>query len=351
MRQLTRSIVAGVLFALAPLAGAQVCPADCDGDGKLTILDFVCFQNAFVAGDEGADCDRDGELNILDFVCYQNLFVQGCSEKGTFPKMWINGGDCATEPTIQVHQYDDDTYILRQSLCTNFEGPFMYLLFGDDKVLMQDTGANDPDLPLAETVYAIIDDWLEAHDKESIQLVVTHSHSHGDHVAHDNQFIGQPNTVVVGKQVADVVSFFGFQNWPLEPVTFDLGGREIDVIGIPGHHATHIALFDAQTGILFTGDTLYPGRLYISSFGEYLMSIQRLVDFTAARSVCWVLGTHIEMSNTPGDDYPFGATFHPDEHPLQLTRDHLLELNQAVIGMQDDPKIEVHDDFIVYPLN
>jgi glyoxylase-like metal-dependent hydrolase (beta-lactamase superfamily II) len=151
--------------------------------------------------------------------------------------------------------------------------------------------------------------------------------------------------------VADVIGFFGFQNWPLDPVQFDLGGRSIDVIGIPGHHATHIALFDAQTGILFTGDTLYPGRLYISNFPEYLMSIQRLVDFTAARSVCWVLGTHIEMSNTPGDDYAFGADFHPDEHPLQLTRDHLLELNAAVIGMQGDREIEVHDDFIVYPLN
>jgi len=25
-----------------------------------------------------ADCNMDGQLNILDFVCYQGLFVAGC---------------------------------------------------------------------------------------------------------------------------------------------------------------------------------------------------------------------------------------------------------------------------------
>ena len=40
---------------------------------------------------------------------------------------------------------------------------------------------------------------------------------------------------------------------------------------------------------------------------------------------------------------------HPDEHPLELTMEHLLELRGAVEAM-DEPAIEVHDDFIVYPL-
>jgi len=54
------------------------CPGDFDGDGQLTILDFVAFQNAFTSGDPAADCDGSGALNILDFVCYQNLFQAGC---------------------------------------------------------------------------------------------------------------------------------------------------------------------------------------------------------------------------------------------------------------------------------
>jgi len=56
----------------------QDCPADCNGDGILNILDFVCFQNLFVNGDDAADCNNDGVLNILDFVCFQGEFVKGC---------------------------------------------------------------------------------------------------------------------------------------------------------------------------------------------------------------------------------------------------------------------------------
>jgi hypothetical protein len=54
------------------------CAADCDADGRLDILDFVCFQALFQAGDPGADCDGDGALDILDFVCFQVAFQAGC---------------------------------------------------------------------------------------------------------------------------------------------------------------------------------------------------------------------------------------------------------------------------------
>lgn len=54
------------------------CAADCNGDGELTIEDFICFQEQWQAGTGFADCDGNGELNILDFVCFQTLFVGGC---------------------------------------------------------------------------------------------------------------------------------------------------------------------------------------------------------------------------------------------------------------------------------
>jgi len=55
------------------------CPADFDGDGSLTILDFVAFQETFVDGDDAADFNGDGELSILDFVAFQEAFVAGCA--------------------------------------------------------------------------------------------------------------------------------------------------------------------------------------------------------------------------------------------------------------------------------
>jgi glyoxylase-like metal-dependent hydrolase (beta-lactamase superfamily II) len=280
---------------------------------------------------------------------FHYLVTEGDLVAGALPGAWISGQACGTDPVIQIHGYNADTYILRQSLCTNFEGPFVYLLFGADRVLMLDTGAT-ASLPLAATVYDLIDQWLFARGRTSIRLVVAHSHAHGDHVACDFQFQGQSGTTVVGLSQAAVAGYFGLAAWPQQIASYDLGGRIVDVVPIPGHHSAHIALYDRQTALLLTGDTLYPGRLYISNFPQYLESIERLVGFIADKPVVHVLGTHIEMTDTPYQDYPFGATVHPDEHRLELGREHLLELLAALEGMAADPHIEEHPEFIVWPL-
>jgi hypothetical protein len=44
----------------------------------LTLFDFLCFQNAFLAGDPYADCDGDGVLDSLDFSCFQARFLNRC---------------------------------------------------------------------------------------------------------------------------------------------------------------------------------------------------------------------------------------------------------------------------------
>ena len=58
--------------------GGPACPADLDGDGSLTIFDFLAFQNLFDSGDPRADLDGDGTLTIFDFLEFQNLFDAGC---------------------------------------------------------------------------------------------------------------------------------------------------------------------------------------------------------------------------------------------------------------------------------
>ncbi|UYV11650.1 MAG: hypothetical protein NCW75_10110 [Phycisphaera sp.] len=57
---------------------APACPADLDGDGALTIFDFLAFQNAFDAMDPAADFDGDGAFTIFDFLAFQNAFDAGC---------------------------------------------------------------------------------------------------------------------------------------------------------------------------------------------------------------------------------------------------------------------------------
>jgi len=66
-------------FAFIPFDPNGSCFADCDGNGTLNILDFVCYQGLFQNGNPGADCDGNGILNILDFVCFQQAFQAGCN--------------------------------------------------------------------------------------------------------------------------------------------------------------------------------------------------------------------------------------------------------------------------------
>ncbi len=60
------------------LGSIDLCYADCNRDGLMSIADFGCFQTKFVAGDPYADCNGVGGLSIADFGCFQTKFVAGC---------------------------------------------------------------------------------------------------------------------------------------------------------------------------------------------------------------------------------------------------------------------------------
>src|SRR5512134_3967077 len=142
---------------------------------------------------------------------------------------WIHGApDCerSTDPPIQVVAYDDDTFILRQSKCVNFEAPFLYLLIGDDRALLHDTGATaDGDrFPLRSTVDQLLAGRRRRGRGEPPSLIVTHSHGHGDHHAGDVQFASLPADSVAPIGAAGVAAFFGIADWPTGRTVLDLGG-------------------------------------------------------------------------------------------------------------------------------
>ena len=66
------------LFITVEGDGGTTCRADLDGDGDLTLFDFLQFQNLFDAGDLTADFDGDGDLTLFDFLEFQNEFDTGC---------------------------------------------------------------------------------------------------------------------------------------------------------------------------------------------------------------------------------------------------------------------------------
>ena len=267
---------------------------------------------------------------------------------------WIHGSDNCEENIdlpIQVVKYNSNTWILRQNKCTNYEAPFMFLFFGEDKALLMDTGATEEDdiFPLYKTVKKIINDWSEKNGE--VELIVAHTHKHSDHYAADGQFEGKPNTTLIGLEVEDVKNFYNISNWPEEIVDFELGNRLMKIIPIPGHQASSIAVYDTSTKILLTGDTFYPGRLYVKDWNAFKMSIKRLVKFTDNYEISTILGNHIEMTQTPGVDYPMGNIYQPNEHELPLSVLELKELSGALTKLGDKPKKEIHDSFIIYPID
>jgi glyoxylase-like metal-dependent hydrolase (beta-lactamase superfamily II) len=251
---------------------------------------------------------------------------------------------------MQVHRYDEHTYILRQGKQLTREAPFLYLLFGSSSALLLDTGAvaDQGRMPLRPTVDRLVDEWLRQHPREGYRLVVAHTHGHNDHVAGDAQFADRASTTVVGKDVDSVRAFFGFTRWPRQTVELDLGGRVLEVIGCPGHHESSIAVFDPWTGFLLSGDTVYPGRLYVQDAPAFRASLDALVAMADIRPVTAVVGGHVEMTRTKGVDYPMGTRYQPDEPPLPMTVGQLREVQAAAHEVGDRAGVHPYGDFVIF---
>ena len=249
-----------------------------------------------------------------------------------------------------MHRYDPHTYVLRQSKALTAEAPFLYLLFGSERAVLFDTGASKKTdgNPLRETVDEIVEAWLAEHPRDAYELVVAHTHGHLDHVAGDAQFADRPATTLVGRELEEVQEFFGFTAWPNQIVQFDLGGgRVLELTGTPGHQAASVTTYDPWSGFLLTADNALPGRIYAFDFPVYLDSIERTVEFARTREVTHVMGCHIEMTRRPGRDYPVGCRYQPDERPLQMTVQQLIDLRDAARSIGDRPGAHTFDDFLI----
>ncbi|MDW4551370.1 MBL fold metallo-hydrolase [Defluviimonas sp. D31] len=138
------------------------------------------------------------------------------------------------------------------------------------------------------------------------------SHTHFDHIGCHHEFdcrlchaaeadiLADPNraTTLADPYVTDEI----FTRLPPEPYTsasysvtsapatrlladgdiVDLGDRHFEVIHTPGHSPGGIALWEAKTGILFSGDIVYDGDLiedtYHANASDYYRSMVRLYD-------------------------------------------------------------------------
>jgi glyoxylase-like metal-dependent hydrolase (beta-lactamase superfamily II) len=243
---------------------------------------------------------------------------------------WLSGSaDCKTHPLppLEARAYDPRTFVLRESLCSTFEAPFIYLLIGKSRALLIDTGdvADPIQMPLAKTVFAL----LRQSAVTALPLLVVHTHRHLDHRAGDPQFIGQANVEVVPYELPGVVRYYKFSDWPNGRAQIDLGDRIVDVVATPGHNETDLAFYDRATTLLFSGDFPLLGRLLIDDTDAARASARRLVEFVKDKPVAAILGGHIEMDST-GQLLPWESELHPNERSLPMSKSWLLTLPDAL---------------------
>jgi hydroxyacylglutathione hydrolase len=277
-------------------------------------------------------CDRWRKFWLCLLLMVFSVVFRVHSElvSGTMDVHWNEGSeDCVKnpQPPIQVHQYNAQTLILRESLCATYEAPFIYLLIGKTKALLIDTGAvaDAKIMPLAHTVISLL-----PNSGSRLPLMVAHTHGHLDHRSGDDQFRALPDVEIVPTDLESVKNRLGIADWPNGTGQIDLGDRLIDVIPTPGHYSSHVAYYDRQTGLFFSGDFLLPGRLLIEDTQADLASARRVAEFVEQHPITYVLGAHIELDES-GKTF-FGTRYHPNERPLQLTKQDLLALPGMVEG-------------------
>jgi glyoxylase-like metal-dependent hydrolase (beta-lactamase superfamily II) len=154
-------------------------------------------------------------------------------------------------------------------------------------------------------------------------IIVLNSHTHNDHVGNNWQFatIYGVDSEFTRKNAQGSTSDAQAEIKPgqicgslpvdFNPVTYatrpwkissyihdneiiDLGGRSLTILATPGHTPDSISLLDPAAGLLFTGDTFYPGTIWLyrpeTDLTAYEASIRRLAALTPHLKM--VLGAH-----------------------------------------------------------
>lgn len=172
-----------------------------------------------------------------------------------------------------IWEMQKDTYIF------NFGGSVcMYLLVGADKALLIDTAYGYGDIP--GMIRKITDRPVE----------VVNTHNHGDHTGGNPFFpevhLFRPPFMMMplpGGRPASELPYPRYRKIAInDGHVFDLGGgREVEVITIPAHNESSIALLDRQKRLLFTGDELEAGQVLMfedakTQIRAHLANMQKL---------------------------------------------------------------------------
>jgi glyoxylase-like metal-dependent hydrolase (beta-lactamase superfamily II) len=197
---------------------------------------------------------------------------------------------------FEVYRLPGDTYALHEP--RQAERVFSYLIVGEKRALLFDTGFG----------IGHIDAVVRRLTK--VPVMVLNSHTHYDHMGGNYAFTeilgvdsdytrksaeGKPNSMMAEmvssrltcpplpadiKPETYVIRPFRVTSTVFDGQRVDLGGRIVEVLLTPGHTPDAVCLLDRANRQLFTGDTFYPGNLWLfvpeTDLDAYQKSIERV---------------------------------------------------------------------------
>jgi glyoxylase-like metal-dependent hydrolase (beta-lactamase superfamily II) len=210
---------------------------------------------------------------------------------------------------FEVYKVAPDVFAIYEP--HQFEETISYLIVGHARALLFDTGMGIGDLKALTSKLT------------TLPVTVLNSHTHNDHVGDnwrfdtvygmDTEFTRQNAKGSKADAQAEIApgeicgalpagfnrSAYSTRPWHVtkwlhEGDSIDLGGRTLEVIATPGHTPDSLCLFDRASGLLFSGDTYYPGPIWLfrpeTDLVAYRKSMQRLAALQP--QVRLVFGAH-----------------------------------------------------------
>lgn len=163
---------------------------------------------------------------------------------------------------MEIIKMSEDTWRIED------EGVRFFLLAGKDKALLIDSGRQ---IHNAREI---------AGQLVSLPVELLNTHADLDHIGSNDEF------EVFYMHPAEASNYYNTQNKtgrfvPVEHGTIlDLGNRRLEIISIPGHTPGSIAVLDIGNRVLYSGDTVQDGRIFM--FGvqrelhAYIQSLEKL---------------------------------------------------------------------------
>ena len=195
-----------------------------------------------------------------------------------------------------VQDIDAHTYALGEP--RYYQANYAYLIVGERRGLLFDAGSGTRDITGVVTSLT------------RLPVTVLPSHLHFDHTGGILPFtsvamVDLPDTradVRNGRLTPGRYEFLGMVDglvpprftvteWLKPGTAIDLGGRVLQVLHVPGHTHSSVALYDAGTHQLFAGDFIYPTKLYAflpgASLAEYRATTRELLASLPADTKIW----------------------------------------------------------------